>query len=230
MWYWMLNPEWRRLWRLRRTPQGPMHEFLSQPFPSPRLDYRKADYLAVDLETTGLDPNLDDILSVGFLTLRGDRIDLSTARHHLVRPTRAIPESSAVIHQITDDQAAQGELLEDVMRELLRELAGKVLIAHHARVELSFLGVTCKRLFGSRLLVPTIDTQLIAKQWLEQRHKVIKPGGLRLHALGDQFNLPRYLAHNALSDALAAAELFVAQCAARDSGKGFPLREFLMPW
>ena len=226
----VLNPDWRRRWRLRSVPSGPLHDFLAQPFPFPTTDYRQVRYLAVDLETTGLDPRQDDILSVGFVTIKGNLIDLSSAQHRLVRPTQAIPESSAIIHQITDDQAAEGEPLEQVMRDFLQQLTGKVLVAHHAWVELSFLGMACKRLFGSGLVVPAVDTQFLAKRWFEQRHKVIKPGDLRLHALGDQYNLPRYTAHNALSDALAAAELFVAQAAFRDAGRGVPLREFLMPW
>ncbi len=224
----LVSWDWRRRWHLRRVPVGPLHDFLAQPFPLPSLDYRAVEYLAVDLETTGLDPKVDDILSVGFVTIRGNRIDLATAQHRLVRPTQAIPESSAIIHQITDDQAAQGEALEEVLRDFLVELRGKVLVAHHAWVELSFLGTACRRRFGHGLLVPTVDTQLIAKRGLELRHEPIKPGSLRLHALGDQFNLPRYLAHNALSDALAAAELFVAQAAFRDQGRDCPLRHFLM--
>lgn len=229
MWEMLFSTEWRRRWLLRQVPAGPLHDFLSLPFPLPTLDYRAVEYLAVDLETTGLDPKADDILSVGFVTIRGNRIDLSTAQHRLVRPTQAIPESSAIIHQITDDQAAQGEELEAVLRDFLVELRGKVLVAHHAWVELSFLGTACRRLFGRGLLVPTVDTQRIAKRGFDRRQQVIKPGALRLHALGDQFNLPRYLAHNALSDALAAAELFVAQAAFSDGGRGCALRQFLMP-
>ncbi len=230
MWGLPFTLDWRRRWLLRRVPAGPLQDFLTHPFPLPALDYRGVEYLAVDLETTGLDAKVDDILSVGFVAIRGNRIDLSTAQHRLVRPTQAIPESSAIIHQITDDQAAQGEPLETVLRDLLEALKGKVLVAHHAVVELSFLGLACKRLYGTPLLVPAIDTQLIARRWLDLRQQPIKPGSLRLHALGDQFNLPRYVAHNALSDALAAAEIFVAQAAYRDSGRGCPLREFLTRW
>lgn len=229
MWQTLLSWDFRRRWLLRQVPAGPLHDFLAEPFPEPGLDYRAVAYLAVDLETTGLDPKVDDILSMGFVTIRGNRIDLSGAQHRLVRPTQAIPESSAIIHQITDDQAAQGEPLETVLRDFLVELRGKVLVAHHAWVELSFLGAACRRLFGRGLLVPTVDTQQIAKRTLDLRQQPIKPGALRLHALGDQFNLPRYLAHNALSDALAAAELFLAQATFRDQGRGCALRHFLMP-
>ena len=82
------------------------------------------DYLAIDLETTGLDSKSDVILSVGYVVVHGNRIDLGSARHRLIRTARAIPEASAIIHQITDDQAAKGGLLDDVLAELLKDLSG----------------------------------------------------------------------------------------------------------
>ena len=225
---WPLTPEVRRRWRLRKTPAGPLHDYLAIPFPKRSRDYRQVDYLAVDLETTGLDAKKDHILSVGYVVVHGNRIDLGSARHRLVRTARAIPEESAVIHQITDDQAARGDALQAVLADLLADLAGKVMIAHHAAVERGFLSNACKRVFGAGLLVPIIDTQAVARRTFERRHVSFKGSDLRLHALGDRFNLPRYGAHNALSDALAAAELFLAQAAHRDSGKGAALREFLL--
>jgi DNA polymerase-3 subunit epsilon len=224
---WPLPADTRRRWRLHRTPPGALHDYLSVPFPKPSSDYRAVEYLAIDLETTGLDANRDHILSIGYVTLHGNRIDLASARHRLVRTGRAIPEESAVIHQITDDQAAEGEPLEAVMADLLKAMAGKVMIAHHASVEQGFLSSACRSVFGGGLLVPIVDTQAVALRTFQRRQVAYKGSDLRLHALGDRYNLPRYDAHNALSDALTAAELFLAQAAHKDSGKGVALRDFL---
>jgi DNA polymerase III subunit epsilon len=219
--------DWGRRWQLRRAAEGPLRAYLSQPLPSPRRDYRETDFLAVDLETTGLDVRRDLILSVGYVCLHGKRIDLGSAHHRVVRIDRSIPEASAVIHQITDDQSARGLELETVLAELLDTLTGKVMIAHHAAIECGFLGNACRRLWGAGLPVPVVDTQVLARRTLERRQIPFKGSDLRLHALGDRYNLPRYGAHNALSDALTAAELFLAQAAHRDSGKGIPLADFL---
>jgi DNA polymerase III subunit epsilon len=219
--------DWRRRWLLRRVGPGPLGTYLAHPLPSPRLDYRETDYLAIDLETTGLDLERDLILSVGYVVLHGDRIDLSTARHRLVRIDRSIPEASAVIHQITDDQAARGLALEGVIGELLECLAGKVMIAHHARVECGFLARACRERWGGGLPVRVVDTQVLARRTFERRQLPFKGSALRLHALGDRYNLPRYGAHNALSDALAAAELFLAQVAYQSGGRGMRLRDLL---
>jgi DNA polymerase-3 subunit epsilon len=206
-----------------------MRDYLVTPFPSPSADIRGLELLALDLETTGLDPKRDDILSIGYVVMQGNRIDLSSARHRLVRTARAIPEASAIIHQITDDQAAKGGLLDDVLAELLEVMACKVMIAHHATVEKGFLRDACRRVYGIGLTVPVIDTQALAKRTLERRHIAYQASDLRLYALSERYNLPRYSAHNALSDALAAAELFLAQVSHSDNGRKAPLRTF-MTW
>lgn len=219
--------DWRRGWRARRCAPGPLREYLAHPFAKARTDYREQAYVAIDLETTGLDIRHDQILSVGYVVLHGPTIDLASARHRLVRIDRAIPESSAIIHQITDDEAATGSELAEVLEELLEVLAGKVMIAHHARIEQGFLTNACKRLWKQGLLMPVIDTQVLAYRTFERRQIPFQPSDLRLYALSDRYNLPRYGAHNALSDALAAAELFLAQAAYRDTGKGLALGDFL---
>ncbi|MBK1694989.1 DNA polymerase III subunit epsilon [Chromatium weissei] len=219
--------DWQRHWLARRASPGALRDYLQQPLVAARTDYRAVDYVAVDLETTGLDSRRDLILSVGYVTLRGMSIDLSTARHRVVRIDRSIPESSAIIHQITDDQTARGSELSAVLSEFLAELAGKVLIAHHASIEQRFLSTACRQLWNCGLPLRIVDTQALALRTFERRQIPFKVSDLRLHSLGHRYNLPRYAAHNALSDALAAAELFLAQAAHRADGRGLRLAEFL---
>ena len=68
----------------------------------------------------------------------------------------------------------------------------------------------------------------MALRLFQRRNITVAPKDLRLHGLRERYNLPRYPAHNALSDALSAAELFLAEAAYRDQGKGMMLGEFLL--
>jgi DNA polymerase III subunit epsilon len=219
----------RRRRLLRRAPPGPLREFLEVPFPPRASDCRRVSFVALDLETTGLDPAADEIMSVGWVCLTGERIDLSTAGHRLVLPSRPVPEETAILHGITDDMAARGAPPRDVLAEVLSVLGGKVLVAHNASFELDFLGAACARVLGGRFLAPAVDTLTLAGRWLQRHDVAFAPGELRLDALRRRHNLPRYRAHNALSDALAAAELFLAQLAQRDRGRAVPLASVLLP-
>jgi DNA polymerase-3 subunit epsilon len=219
MWRRILGPDRQRRRLHAKAPAGPYRDYLAHPYPDPGADFRQLDYLALDLETTGLSPSKDEILSVGFVVVRkGIWIDLSSARHRLVVPQGQIPEHSAVIHRITDDRAATGRRLRAIMGEVLEALAGRVLLAHHARVEHGFLDRACRRLYGGPLPVPVADTQVLARRVLDRSNQSYGGGDLRLAALRDRYHLPRYPAHNALSDALAAAELFLALTARHDPG------------
>ncbi len=220
--------EMRRKRRLARCAAGPLHDYLATPFVDPARECREVEYIALDLETTGLDPQKDQIISFGYLLVRGVRIELGSARHRVIRQACAIPAESAVIHGITDDQAAEGHDLEEVLTELLQALTGRVLIAHHAMIELGFIGAACQRLYGGELLLPAVDTLGQARAAMLRANLPIRGGELRLAALRDRYNLPRYPAHNALSDALAAAELFAAQIEERAGKHKLPLKALLM--
>lgn len=223
----LLGLDLRRRLRLRHTRPGPLQDYLLAPFASPGASYRDVEFVALDLETSGLDPQRDAIVSIGLVMIRGERIDLATALHWLLRQEVAMPESAAVIHKITDDRAGQGQALEDVLPEVLAALKGRVMIAHHARVELGFLDAACKRLYGAGFLVPTVDTEALVRHWLDRRGQPYGPGDLRLQALRRRYGLPAHRAHDALADAVATAELFVAHVAHRKPDARASLRQFL---
>lgn len=224
----LLGLDYQRKRLLKSAPAGPMRDYLSVPFVAKKTDYRQVEYIAIDLETTGLSAVKDHILSFGLVGITGVSVNLSSAEHILVRTNRDIPEESAVIHQITDEQAATGNDISDVMPHVLERLAGRVMIAHHARIEIGFLSNACEGLYGMKLPIPTVDTQTVALRLFQRRNITVAPNELRLHGLRERYNLPRYPAHNALSDALASAELFLAEAAHRDTGKGMPLGDFLL--
>lgn len=219
--------EYRRRRLFVQADAGPLREFYRQPFASRGDDCRALGFVALDLETTGLDPRLDAILSIGLVEIHRQRIELSSARHHLLSPDRPIPERSAIIHRITDDQAAGGERLDLALPPLLAQLAGKVLVAHHARIETQFLDRACQQLYGAGFLTPVIDTQRIARRSLERSNQAFGPQALRLAECRQRHGLPRYRPHNALSDALACAELFLVQLSQYDDSKPIALKSFL---
>jgi len=220
--------DYQRKRALAKAPPGVMSDFLSHPFPGQKVECCDTTIVAVDLETTGLDPQKDDILSVGLVEIQDLSIRLGTAWHEIVRVEGDIPEESAVIHQITDDHAAEtGKPLEQVLPELLRRLAGKTMLVHYSRIEQQFIDAACRRLYGTAFVIPIIDTLVLAQRVFERRNHNIQVGDLRLFNLRPRYNLPHYKAHNALSDALSTAELFLAMAAEMAPGRHCRLGDFI---
>lgn len=219
--------EWRRRRLVDRVAPGVLREYLGHPFPRGDTPWREVEYLALDLETTGLDPARERILSVGFVPVRGGGIILREGRRLLVRPERPVPRATAVIHGILDDQASQGVSEAEMLERVLPALAGRVLVGHYVRMERAFLEAACRRVFGYPLPFLAVDTLVLAQRTQRRRHQVVQRGALRLAALREAHQLPRYKAHDALWDAIAAGELFLAQVAQWGGGEAVRLEELL---
>jgi len=224
----MFGLEARRKRLLRKAPEGPIKDFLSVPFPDPKSSVENTSILAVDFETTGLDPVKDQILSVGSIVMNNSEIVLSSAYHQVICVEGDLKEENVVIHQITDDAKSKGEALEQVITDLLNNLAGKVMLVHFARIERNFLQRACKQLWGVAPVFPIIDTLMIAKRRLDKRGLPYQPSELRLSNLRDWHELPHFYAHNAVNDALATAEVLMAEIELAKPDYSPPLKSILL--
>ena len=224
----LIGYEAKRKRLLKKAPEGALKDFLSSPFPDATRQLENTPILSVDFETTGLDPAKDQILSIGFIQIEHNEIKLSSAYHKVIRTKGALCEKNVVIHQIMDDRRHQGVRLETAIEDLLNALSGKVMLVHFASIEKSFLKAACKKLYGVAPVFPMIDTLMLAKRRLDKRSAAYSPSELRLFTLREQYNLPRYNAHNALSDALATAELFFAEVSRMNNQRSVSLKSVLL--
>ena len=159
-----------------------------------------------------LDAATADMLSVGWVVIRDGRVDLSSARTHIVRPSGDVG-SSASVHGLTDTMVGLGHDWTTVLSKIIEVLTGRVLLVHHAGLDKALLDRMCKKKFGARLLVPVVDTLALEHKRQQQRHHIDAKKSLRLAELRTNYNLPRYDAHDCLVDAIATAELLIAMVA-----------------
>ncbi|GAA6171368.1 3'-5' exonuclease [Colwellia sp. KU-HH00111] len=213
---------------LKKAPAGPLKDFLSVPFPPLDTPISELPILAVDFETTGLDAKADKLLSVGFVALTHEQIQLSSCYHQIINTRVKLEESNVIIHQITDTQKEQGQPLHLVVEQLLSALAGKVMLVHFARIERQFLQQACLELYGLIPDFPMIDTLVIAKRQLDKRDVAYDPSELRLSKLRHRFQLPDHHGHNALNDAIATAELLLAQINNKPKADKIQLKDLIL--
>ncbi len=189
--------------------------YLETPLPDKNTPIEEVEFLALDFETTGLDAKKEAILSIGYIVIQQQRILLKEKGHFVVKVNRPISDESIAIHKITEDRAALGDHIHQLLPRLLEKMAGKVLLVHYAAIEKTFLNNICKQLYGMTLPLLMVDTLAIEQKYLQRTQQVITAHQLRLFNLRKHYGLPRYHAHNALEDALATAELFLAQVQSR---------------
>jgi len=225
---WLLGYEAKRKKLLKRAPEGALRDFLTVPMPAINTQISKLAILSVDFETTGLNAKLDKLLSVGFVELQDKQIPLRSCYHQIINTKAQLEESNVIIHHITDSQKDQGQSLEQVVEALLKALTGKVMLVHFARIEQQFLQQACIELYGMAPSFPMIDTLALAKRRLDKRDLAYDPSELRLSVLRDKYKLPEHHAHNALNDAIATAELFMAQMSKQNADNSLLLKDILL--
>ncbi len=154
-------------------------------------------YVALDLETTGLNPERDAILEIGAVKFRDDRV-LDTWSS-LVNPQRPIPYKISQLTGIHQEEVEQAPAFRSVNGPLMRFVQNYPIIGHNVSFDLGFL----KR-HGLFLDNPSIDTFELAS--ILMPHASRYSLGMLAEALGISFPSR----HRALEDALATKDLFLA--------------------
>ena len=181
--------------------------------------WRSAEFVALDLETSGLDSGVDEILAYGFVVLREARLVASTATEGLVRPTRPVAAQSTKIHCLRTADVSAAPPLAAALDVMAAALQGRVMVAHASWVETGFL----RRAFGALGLdfdPPVVDTASLARDlgWAPP----VQEGEPSLEWLCRTRDLPLHTPHTALGDAMSTAGLFLAECALLEAGGSSP--------
>lgn len=203
----------RRRARAAARASGALADFYRVPIQPAATPASELRLLALDIETTGLDPRTDTVLSVGWVPVDGDTIVLSAARHLVLAAGTEVGQS-AVFHGITDDQVEAGTPVEEAVAAVLAALAGRAMLVHFAAIETQFLSLLCQQMYGAPLVTPVVDTLVLHDRLVNRGFDdEAKAGELRLFNARKRYGLPRYKAHGALTDAIACAELYLGHVA-----------------
>ena len=174
-----------------------------------RAPWRSTEYVALDFETTGLNPRVDHVVSFGTVLVRGGRVVLETARYAEASPPSWPSHGSVRIHQLRPADLATAPPVSEASRLLAEVLTGRVLICWAAGVEAAFLDT----LFGGgprRWLRRSVDV-------LPMTRRLEAAGGgnpdLRLASVAARYGVPVDRPHHALGDALMTSQLFLVMAA-----------------
>jgi ATP-dependent DNA helicase DinG len=151
--------------------------------------------VALDLETTGLDPQTDSIIEIGAVRFDGHRVEDEFTT--LINPNRHIPEFITGLTGISDEMVRQSPRIRDVLGELEAFIGDAPILGHNIKFDLSFFKK--HKLFE---LNERIDTYEMAA--------VLMPSASRynLGALGQQLGILLPATHRALDDARVTGVAF----------------------
>lgn len=171
------------------------------------MDDRGTDceFVALDLETTGLWAEMDRIVEIGAVRFAPSGVELGRFER-LINPDRPMSPGAYAVHGLSDADLADAPPAAVVLPELVAFLgsaASTILLAHNAPFDASFLGNEL-RLAGLALPAHSVyDTLDLARRRLPML------GSHRLEALSRHFGLDPAGAHRALADSLRVKDLWL---------------------
>ncbi|GAA0279188.1 hypothetical protein GCM10008922_42390 [Faecalicatena contorta] len=156
-------------------------------------------YIAFDLETTGLNPEQNEIIEIGALKVRHGKVQERFME--FVRPTENISPVVSELTGITNEMVAGARSSRNVIPDFLDFCGDDILIGHNVIFDYSFVkvGAMAEGLDFERF---GIDTLRIARKV----HKDMESKSLG--CLCDYYCIENRAAHRAYHDALATAKLY----------------------
>lgn len=156
-------------------------------------------YIAFDLETTGLNPESNEIIEIGALKVRDGKVEERFME--FIKPEERISQTITKITGITNDMVADARPVSKVIPEFIEFCEEDVLIGHNVMFDYKFtkkFAGCCGHSFERN----GIDTLKIARKV----HKDLDSKSLG--RLCSYYQIENKAAHRAYHDALATAKLY----------------------
>lgn len=193
--------------------------------PKPRLDVAAAGRLAVcrqytaparnttigalrwvvlDVETTGLNPYADRLISIGAVELVDFRIRLDRPFEVVLRQPHASTRDNILIHGIDGTTQCAGAEPADALLQFLEFAQSAPLVGFHADFDRAMIERACREFLGHTPENPWFDLAFLLPSLLGN------PDGPQPSGLDGwlaHFGIVNHARHQALSDALATAQL-----------------------
>ena len=196
----------RRGWQQRQLRDSEWRFLVDAPPPG--------EWVALDCETTGLNPRSDEIIAIGAVRIVGNRVLTSERLDLLVRPEHGVSAESIRVHRLREQDVQDGVPDEEAMRRLLHFIGARPLVGYYLEFDVAMINRTLKRTLGLTLPQEKIEVSRLYYDHVFQQlppHKQQENTeiDLRFATIMDALGLPTREAHDALNDAVMAALAFI---------------------
>ena len=157
--------------------------------------FERHSFVALDLETTGLDSSKDKIIE--FAALRIENGKIVDQLELLINPEIEISQTIQFITGITNDAVKDQPVFEAVKKQIQEFVKDSIILGHNVQFDIGFLkenGITVQN--------KVLDTYSLSSIFLPEEKS------LALEVLSENFQIEHKYKHRALGDVIATYELF----------------------
>ncbi len=170
--------------------------------------YEGDELVCFDCETTGLNPKIDDIISIGAVKIKGNNIDLQNKFERFVKPKNAAMVSDAIkIHQIREVDLINAEDIDNVIEEFLDFVGNRPLVGYYLSFDIAMVNKYIKPKIGIKLPNQANEVSSIYYDKVSKYHNI--DIDLKFKTIMDNLNVPFMKAHDATNDAVMTALIYI---------------------
>lgn len=122
------------------------------------------DFILLDLETTGLSPQYDEIIEIACIRIKD--LSIVDTFHTLVHPVYEIDEFITELTGITNEMVADAPPIENVLPEVLEYISSDIIVGHNVNFDINFLYDAFLEKMGSFFSNDFVDTMRLARKML----------------------------------------------------------------
>ncbi len=157
------------------------------------------EFVAFDLETTGLSSRTDRIIEIGAVILKnGQEMDRFQT---FVDPERDLDRKIVELTGISDEMLKGAPKIEEVLPKFLEFVGDRILVAHNSDFDTGFIRAECQRQ-GLPYTFTAADTLILSQNLLPQLNK------FKLDIVSNALSLPEFNHHRAGDDAMTCGLIF----------------------
>jgi DNA polymerase-3 subunit epsilon len=170
--------------------------------------YDGDEVVVYDTETTGLDPKKDEILSIGAVKVKGNRILTSQTFELFLKPSREISQKSITIHQIRPCDLEDAVEPQKGIAAFLQFIGSRPLVGYYLEFDTAMIEKYTKPWLGITLPNKKIE---ISGLYFNKKIELIPQGNidLRFDTILRDLKVPNMGQHNAVNDAIMTAMIYI---------------------
>jgi DNA polymerase III subunit epsilon len=177
----------------------------------PKQTIADTRFIIFDTETTGLNVEKDQILSIGALAIEGNQIAVAQSFELFIQQDNIVGNEAVDVHGILK----KGKKIKIPEREAIEQFLvfckDSILIGHHVGFDVAMLNKHLQRNYGVKLHNRTLDTGFLARRvaFVDENYIMQQTEEMSLDHLAKKYNIDTSDRHRALGDAYITGVLFL---------------------
>ena len=166
------------------------------------------EFVCFDCETTGLNPKIDDIVSIGAVIIKNNTIISSKKFVKFVKPKTKLQAEAIKIHHIRECDLKDAEDIDKVILEFLEFIGNRKLVGYFLEFDIKMINKYLKPKLGIKLPNKALEVSAI---YYDYKIEKIPQANidLRFNTIMSELKIPSLGKHDAYNDALMTSMIFI---------------------